>query len=631
MKFLDFLDSRKKMLISERAAEPPSGAFEKACQGVNSLVGMVTLLWLGLRFRKFLLAARPLTLHLENQIFPELVAKRQRWLRLILETEQDPGYAVSGKGGGRSYRFPGTNDLAVLLKDMGIREIRLNTSLDSNQILNALVLYLHVSELLFTGVSYPCRCDSCKRKSMAGCMLAEEGLHRFCCDIRFSPDSGILELDYTYCELILSRMVKSYVKDRSGFGDHRVFFAKAPVVAGVSFLFLLIPFLFNSGEMNLITFFWLGLTLVVPGFLWFVMYLLGSFFYEKEHDELLKSEYVRQEQILARFPETNPNPLVKVGEGGEVLYANPAALNLVESFDQSMDLADILPRGFGDYVGRGALPGKSMAEVVIARRHLRYVISPFTGDFSAIFAGSDITDLRVTEKRLRHLNEHLEKLVDERTVQLSETQDATIVTLAALAEVRDPDTGAHIERTRAYVKLLAEELRKKEPYREVLSDFMIKTLHKSAPLHDIGKVGIRDSILLKPDLLTYEEFEIMKKHAELGAQALDVAVQRLGFDSFLDIAKEIAWFHHEKWDGNGYPKGLSRDQIPLSARLMALADVYDALLSSRVYKRAFSHEKAVALILAQRGKQFDPEIVDAFMAIKEKFVATAEKFKDDET
>ncbi|MCP4117879.1 MAG: HD domain-containing protein [Desulfobacteraceae bacterium] len=269
-----------------------------------------------------------------------------------------------------------------------------------------------------------------------------------------------------------------------------------------------------------------------------------------------------------------------------------------------------------------------MEEVVIDRRYLRYIISRFAGDFSAIFAGSDITDLRVTEKRLRHLNEHLEKLVDERTVQLAQTQDATIVSLAALAEVRDPDTGAHIERTRTYVKLLAEELGKKEPYRAVLPDAVIQTLYKSAPLHDIGKVGIRDAILLKPDRLTHGEFEIMKKHAELGARALDVAVQRLGFDSFLNIAKEIAWFHHEKWDGSGYPKGLSGDEIPLSARLMALADVYDALLSVRVYKQAFSHEKAVDMIRAQRGKHFDPDIVDAFVAIREKFVATAEKFKD---
>ncbi|MCP4119759.1 MAG: HD domain-containing protein [Desulfobacteraceae bacterium] len=159
---------------------------------------------------------------------------------------------------------------------------------------------------------------------------------------------------------------------------------------------------------------------------------------------------------------------------------------------------------------------------LVDRRYLRYVISRFAGDFSAIFAGSDITDLRVTEKRLRHLNEHLEKLVDERTVQLTQTQDATIVSLAALAEVRDPDTGAHIERTRTYVKLIAEELRAKEPYRAVLLDAVIQTLYNSAPLHDIGKVGIRDAILLKPDRLTHVEFEIMKKHAELGAQALDV-------------------------------------------------------------------------------------------------------------
>lgn len=214
--------------------------------------------------------------------------------------------------------------------------------------------------------------------------------------------------------------------------------------------------------------------------------------------------------------------------------------------------------------------------------------------------------------------------------QLKTTRDASILALASLAETRDNETGAHILRTQRYVKALAEQLAHHEDFREELNQERIELYYKSAPLHDVGKVGIVDSILLKPGKLTDEEFEIMKTHPQIGNDALLVAEQQLGSNSFLRYAREIALTHHEKWDGSGYPNQLVGDEIPLSGRLMALADVYDALLSKRVYKPAFSHDKAKEIILAGRGSHFDPRVVAAFEACEQQFIDIAAKFKDSE-
>jgi putative two-component system response regulator len=160
----------------------------------------------------------------------------------------------------------------------------------------------------------------------------------------------------------------------------------------------------------------------------------------------------------------------------------------------------------------------------------------------------------------------------------------------------------------------------------------IELLYKSAPLHDIGKIGIPDRILLKPGRLTPEEFEIMKTHAAIGKDSIQAAEQLVGMpDSFLRFAKEIAGSHHEKWDGSGYPEGLAGEAIPLSARLMALADVYDALISKRVYKEAFSHEVARNLIVQGRGTHFDPAVIDAFIALEQDFIDIAKRFSDNDT
>ncbi len=209
---------------------------------------------------------------------------------------------------------------------------------------------------------------------------------------------------------------------------------------------------------------------------------------------------------------------------------------------------------------------------------------------------------------------------------LKKSQSVTIRAMSLLSELRDNETGDHIERTSEYCRLLAEELRKKRRYRKYLTPRYIEDLVQSAPLHDIGKVGIPDRILLKPGKLSPEEFETIKKHPVFGAHVLKEAMDALDFQSYLNLGYEIALNHHENWDGSGYPHGLSGEQIPLSARIMALADVYDALRTARPYKEAFSCQKAEEIIQEGDGKKFDPEIVRAFTRIAPLFREISETY-----
>ena len=230
---------------------------------------------------------------------------------------------------------------------------------------------------------------------------------------------------------------------------------------------------------------------------------------------------------------------------------------------------------------------------------------------------------------LRDKNDYLEQEVIRRTEQLQAIQDVTIMAMASLAETRDNETGNHIRRTQFYVLALANKLAQHPRFSKDLPQSVIDTLFKSAPLHDIGKVGIPDHILLKPGKLEPDEFEIMKSHASLGYKAIAHAETHLGVHvDFLACAKEIAYCHHEKWNGKGYPQQLAAEDIPLSARLMAIADVYDALISRRVYKAAMPHAQAVEIIRDDRGKSFDPDIVDAFLEINAEFSAIASLYQD---
>jgi response regulator RpfG family c-di-GMP phosphodiesterase len=238
--------------------------------------------------------------------------------------------------------------------------------------------------------------------------------------------------------------------------------------------------------------------------------------------------------------------------------------------------------------------------------------------------------------QLASMNDALEHKVEERTAQLqrktdevSQIRDVTIMAMASLAETRDNETGNHLKRTQNYMRALAMKLRNHPRFRDFLTDDNIESLYKLSPLHDIGKVGIPDAILLKQGKLTPEEFEIMKMHPLLGSNAIAAAESGLPTPNrFLHIAREIANSHHEKWDGSGYPLGLRGNAIPISARLMAVADVYDALISRRIYKKPFTHEEAVAYILQGSGTHFDPDVADAFQAIKEEFRQIADQYQN---
>ncbi|MFK5895196.1 MAG: response regulator [Pseudomonadota bacterium] len=229
---------------------------------------------------------------------------------------------------------------------------------------------------------------------------------------------------------------------------------------------------------------------------------------------------------------------------------------------------------------------------------------------------------------LKQHRDHLEDLVLERTKELALTQQVTIEAMGTLAEYRDPETGGHIKRTQAYIQVLAEYLSNNNKYKQYLTSDMIDKLYQVAPLHDIGKISVSDSILLKPGKLTELEFEEMKKHVQYGSDALRIAEKRLGSSSYFSLARELIENHHEKWDGSGYPNKRKGEEIPLSGRLMAIADVYDALISKRVYKPSMPHNKAKQIIIEGKGNHFDPEIVDAFISIEDKIKQIAKEFAD---
>jgi len=237
--------------------------------------------------------------------------------------------------------------------------------------------------------------------------------------------------------------------------------------------------------------------------------------------------------------------------------------------------------------------------------------------------------LKAAADFLHDKNAYLEQEVQRRTREVQVIQDVTIMAMCSLAETRDNETGNHIRRTQSYVLALARKLEADPHFADYLRGNTPEVLHKSAPLHDIGKVGIPDAILLKPGRLTPEEFEVMKTHTTLGRDAIVAAERLIGADdTFLRLAREIAYGHQEKWDGSGYPQGARGEAIPVGARLMAIADVYDALISARVYKPGLPHEKAVAIIAEGRGTHFDPRMVDAFLQIADEFRQIAQAFAD---
>lgn len=268
-----------------------------------------------------------------------------------------------------------------------------------------------------------------------------------------------------------------------------------------------------------------------------------------------------------------------------------------------------------------------------------YITKPFNPDIVLARVRTHI-ELAKARERLHDENAWLEREVARRTNENALIRDLSLSALACLAEVRDIETGHHILRTQSFVELLAHHLAGHPDYRAALAGERLEIIVRSAPLHDIGKVGIPDSILLKPGRLTSAEFEIMKKHPVIGADAITRAMAQAansrsgdgalpgGAFAFMETAREIALSHHEKWDGSGYPAGLQGRQIPVSARLMALADVFDALSSRRVYKEPMAPEDVTRIIVAERGRHFDPVIVDAFLELRPAFAEVAQRFAE---
>ena len=307
----------------------------------------------------------------------------------------------------------------------------------------------------------------------------------------------------------------------------------------------------------------------------------------------------------------------------EHLRADPRTRDIPVMFITAMNATEDEERGFAlgavDYVTKPIIPAIVLARV---RTHL---------------------ELKQARDRLAGQNNWLEREVARRMSQNLLIQDLSVRALACLAEARDNETGRHIIRTQAYVGILAHRLAGHERFRQALEGVRLGMVVKAAPLHDIGKVGIPDSILLKPGRLTAEEFETMKAHPLIGGEAISramdqalsqaddaMAAQAGEAFAFLEVAHEISVGHHEKWDGSGYPLGLSGDAIPVSARLMAIADVFDALICRRVYKSAMTLEETTTIIVEGRGRHFDPDVVDTFLSCRDAFVDVARRHADPE-
>ncbi|MGB4946502.1 MAG: two-component system response regulator [Candidatus Competibacter denitrificans] len=294
------------------------------------------------------------------------------------------------------------------------------------------------------------------------------------------------------------------------------------------------------------------------------------------------------------------------------LQADPRTASIpvifVTALDRTSDEERGLKLGAVDYISK---PIKPMIVLARVKAHI---------------------ELKAARDLLQNRNATLEAEVAKRMQENLLIQDVSIRALAHLAEIRDPETGNHLRRTQAYINVLTQHLREHPRFADFLTEQNIQAMVKSAPLHDIGKVGIPDHILLKPGKLTPEEWEIMKTHSRLGRDAIEQAERDTDQPvEFLRMAKDIAHYHHEKWDGSGYPSGLVGEAIPISARLMALADVFDALIARRAYKAPFPFQKAATIICEGRDNHFDPAIVDAFQAEMDKFEAISVRHADSET
>ncbi|MDX9706987.1 MAG: two-component system response regulator [Azospira sp.] len=371
--------------------------------------------------------------------------------------------------------------------------------------------------------------------------------------------------------------------------------------------------------------------------------------HEKEHKEQMKKPVVlvvddTPDNLLLMNQLLKDSYTVRVANGGERALALAAAdtqpdLILLDVMMPDMDGYEVCRRLKANPALAGIpvifLTAKSEADderTGLELGAVDYIAKPISPAIVLARVKTHLA-LKASADFLRDKADYLEAEVRKRTREVETIQDVTIVAMASLAETRDSDTGNHIRRTQAYVGALAEKLCNHPRFAHYLSAGQVRLLYKSAALHDIGKVGIPDRVLLKPGRLEPGEFELIKQHCRIGHDVIESAERSAGESlgshiKFLRTAREIALTHHEKWDGSGYPEGLAGDAIPISARLMALADVYDALISRRIYKDAMPHAQAAAIIGESRGTHFDPDVVDAFFAIEDEFQAIARRYAD---
>ncbi|MCF8092287.1 MAG: two-component system response regulator [Desulfotignum sp.] len=331
--------------------------------------------------------------------------------------------------------------------------------------------------------------------------------------------------------------------------------------------------------------------------------------------ELLQGILQKQGYEVAAFP-----------RGAMALKAaakNPPDLVLLDIMMPEMDGFEVCRR-FKDHPELKEIPILFISALDDPAKKIRafseggldYVTKPFQEEEVLARVNTHLC-LHQAKKELERHNHDLEDLVEEKVEEISDSQLATILAVSKLTEYRDDDTGRHIERTQTFCKILAQKL-SNTPYTDISPEF-IDNIYHAAPLHDIGKVGIPDNILLKPGKLTPDQFETMKTHTTIGAKTLQQVRNRYPGNAFINMGIALTRSHHEKWDGTGYPDGLAGKEIPLSGRIMALADVYDALRAARPYKKPFPHEKACRIIREDAGTHFDPAVAEAFISLESEF------------
>ncbi len=612
-----------------QASGAPAG-WETLRIAADHAFARATIRLLGVRFRRELHAMVPLALYFENDLFPAL-RKRKVQTVFVEISPNDDDVLLVGPPNECTVPVSGVGHLARRLKRHGLTRMEFDTSLEYGQIVDAVLIFCHAETGLDGAGSATEGYTGWRSRRIAAAMGSEDGYSRFCMQLRYCPKRRVFSVRHDYCPLILSLLVQRFTLRAKRFADHRALFWLAPRAAVLFFILFSIPAIVLAYFPMTAVASIVLLAAVAAVCTGVGLYTVGAIQYDKEQHEAIRDSYMERIEQLSRYPETNPDLILRIEDSGEVSYANPAARTMLrEAGLGEEDWRKLLPEKVDALVREcfRVAPEPHHIEFAIGERIVQYTFSAYPHDKAIIAAGSDVSYLKIIESELRALNENLEGVVRERTRELQLTQDVTLLSLADLAERRDEETGHHLERTRHYVRALAIALREHPRFREAMSDDAIERAFKSAPLHDIGKVAVPDAVLRKPDRLTEEEYDVIKLHPIHGGDALRLAEERLGFNSFLAMAQDIAYYHHERWDGKGYPYGVREEAIPWPARLMALADVYDALTSVRRYKAAWSHEQARDEIVERRGTHFDPDVVDAFLAVEDEFIRIAEEFAD---